>query len=178
MQGVGPRETPYATNDACGHCVLAPLVASRRSARQGPVSTRINPWSPRPGSGLPADRIDPDAGPAPEGIDLSSSPGPAAAGTGPSPWRRPEAWRRRDTIWLVATARGPHPFPSRTRPLSLAARMVLQGRPCGRVRRRQPLLRGDRPPLAAGRSPRLVSTPPDPPRHPQPAWPPGLPAHP
>jgi hypothetical protein len=42
-------------------------------------------------------------------------------------------------------ARGPHPFPFRTRSLSLAARMVLLGRPSGRVRRRRPLDRRPRP---------------------------------
>jgi hypothetical protein len=41
--------------------------------------------------------------------------------------------------WPAAMARGPHPFPSRTRSLSLAARMVLRGRPRGRVRRRRPM---------------------------------------
>ncbi len=41
--------------------------------------------------------------------------------------------------WPVALARGIHPFPSRTRSLSPAARMVLLGRPSGRVRRRRPL---------------------------------------
>jgi hypothetical protein len=44
-------------------------------------------------------------------------------------------------FWPVIIARGPHPFPSRTRSLSLAARMVLPGRPGGRVRRRRPILR-------------------------------------
>ena len=39
--------------------------------------------------------------------------------------------------WPAAMARGPHPFPSRTRSLSLAARMVLPGPPGGRVRRRR-----------------------------------------
>jgi hypothetical protein len=43
--------------------------------------------------------------------------------------------------WPVTIARGPHPFPFRTRSLSLAARMVLPGRPGGRVRRRRPILR-------------------------------------
>ena len=43
-------------------------------------------------------------------------------------------------FWPVIIARGPHPFPSRTRSLSLAARMVLPGRPGGRVRRRRPIL--------------------------------------
>ena len=43
--------------------------------------------------------------------------------------------------WLVATAQGSHPIPSRTRKLSPAARMVLLGRPGGRVRRCQPILR-------------------------------------
>ena len=42
--------------------------------------------------------------------------------------------------WLVASARGPHPFPSRTRPLSLSAPMVLPLRGGGRVGRRQPYL--------------------------------------
>ncbi len=38
---------------------------------------------------------------------------------------------------LVVLAQRIHPFPSRTRSLSSAARMVLPGRPGGRVRRRQ-----------------------------------------
>src|SRR5436190_22634640 len=37
----------------------------------------------------------------------------------------------------VTTARGTHPFPSRTRKLSLSAPMVLHARVCGRVGRRQ-----------------------------------------
>jgi hypothetical protein len=40
--------------------------------------------------------------------------------------------------WPAAIARGIHPFPSRTRPLSPAARMVLPGQPGGRVRRCRP----------------------------------------
>ncbi len=40
---------------------------------------------------------------------------------------------------LVAMARRPHPFPSRTRPLSSSAPMVLRGQPRGRVGRRQPI---------------------------------------
>jgi hypothetical protein len=47
-------------------------------------------------------------------------------------------------FWPAIIARGPHPFPSRTRSLSLAARMVLPGRPGGRVRRRRPILRKPR----------------------------------
>ena len=47
-------------------------------------------------------------------------------------------------FWPVIIARGPHPFPSRTRSLSLAARMVLPGRPGGRVRRRRPMLQKPR----------------------------------
>jgi hypothetical protein len=43
-------------------------------------------------------------------------------------------------FWPVIIARGPHPFPSRTRSLSLAARMVLPRRLGGRVRRRRPIL--------------------------------------
>ena len=43
-------------------------------------------------------------------------------------------------LWPVIIARGTHPFPSRTRSLSLAARMVLPGRPGGRVRRHRPLI--------------------------------------
>jgi hypothetical protein len=42
-------------------------------------------------------------------------------------------------IWSAAIPRGSHPFPSRTRSLSLAGRMVLHERSCGRVRRRRPL---------------------------------------
>jgi hypothetical protein len=44
----------------------------------------------------------------------------------------------------VALAWGSHPFPSRTRPLSPTARMVLPGSPGGRVRRRRLISR--RPP--------------------------------
>ena len=52
----------------------------------------------------------------------------------------------------VIMARGPHPFPFRTRSLSLAARMVLPGKPGGRVRRhRPPLHESARLPLEAGR---------------------------
>ena len=40
--------------------------------------------------------------------------------------------------WLAISATGPHPFPSRTRQLSLSAPMVLCGRPHGRVGRCQP----------------------------------------
>ena len=43
------------------------------------------------------------------------------------------------SIWSAAIPRGSHPFPSRTRSLSLAGRMVLHERSCGRVRRRRPL---------------------------------------
>jgi hypothetical protein len=42
-----------------------------------------------------------------------------------------------DKVLLVAMAEGPHPIPSRTRSLRLPAPMVLQGRLCGRVGRRQ-----------------------------------------
>lgn len=42
-----------------------------------------------------------------------------------------------EAVFLVAMAEGSHPIPSRTRSLSLPAPMVLQGRPCGRVGRRQ-----------------------------------------
>ena len=55
-------------------------------------------------------------------------------------------------FWPVIIARGPHPFPSRTRSLSLAARMVLPGRPGGRVRRRRPILRKRSDCLYGGRS--------------------------
>jgi hypothetical protein len=44
----------------------------------------------------------------------------------------------RSENWSAALPRGSHPFPSRTRSLSLAGRMVLHGRLCGRVRRRRP----------------------------------------
>jgi hypothetical protein len=69
----------------------------------------------------------------------SATPAPAHRGYSPAGGRR---WQR---IWLAIMARGPHPFPSRTRSLSLAARMVLPGRPGGRVRRRQPVLREKAP---------------------------------
>jgi hypothetical protein len=39
--------------------------------------------------------------------------------------------------FLVVIAQGKHPFPSRTRKLSLVALMVLHGQLCGRVGRRQ-----------------------------------------
>src|SRR2546425_63535 len=48
---------------------------------------------------------------------------------------------RRKTVnvfWLATSATGPHPFPSRTRSLSLSAPMVLPLRGGGRVGRRQP----------------------------------------
>src|SRR2546425_4969056 len=51
---------------------------------------------------------------------------------------------RRKTVnvfWLATSATGPHPFPSRTRSLSLSAPMVLPLRGGGRVGRRQPSLR-------------------------------------
>ena len=47
---------------------------------------------------------------------------------------------RRQWFWPVTIARGPYPFPSRTRSSSLCARMVLHGRLCGRVRRCRPIL--------------------------------------
>ena len=65
-----------------------------------------------------------------------SSPTPDLYALRASPAEEPES-----PPWPVAMARGPHPFPSRTRSLSLAARMVLLGRPSGRVRRRRPLYR-------------------------------------
>src|SRR5690606_42146872 len=40
--------------------------------------------------------------------------------------------------WLAISARGPHPFPFRTRQLSPVASMVLRSRGRGRVDRRQP----------------------------------------
>ena len=43
------------------------------------------------------------------------------------------------TNWLSTSARGPHPFPFRTRSLSPAAPMVLRPRGRGRVGRRQPI---------------------------------------
>jgi hypothetical protein len=43
------------------------------------------------------------------------------------------------SFWSATMPRGPHPFPSRTRSLSLAGRMVLLERSSGRVRRRRPL---------------------------------------
>ncbi len=41
---------------------------------------------------------------------------------------------------MVVRAKGVHPIPSRTRKLSPSASMVLHGRPCGRVDRRQPFI--------------------------------------
>ena len=38
--------------------------------------------------------------------------------------------------FVVVLARGKHPFPFRTRQLSLSAPMILQGQPCGKVGRR------------------------------------------
>src|SRR5713226_1592199 len=46
--------------------------------------------------------------------------------------------RVRYHFWLATSATGPHPFPSRTRSLSLSAPMVLPLRGGGRVGRRQP----------------------------------------
>ena len=40
------------------------------------------------------------------------------------------------TDFVVVLARGKHPFPFRTRQLSLSAPMILQGQPCGKVGRR------------------------------------------
>ena len=51
--------------------------------------------------------------------------------------RSAQSFYSSSTFFLVAIAEGPHPIPSRTRSLSLPASMVLQGRPCGRVERRQ-----------------------------------------
>ncbi len=45
--------------------------------------------------------------------------------------------RAKRNIFLVVMAAGIHPFPFRTRKLSLPAPMVLGGRPPGRVGRRQ-----------------------------------------
>ena len=45
----------------------------------------------------------------------------------------PKSPRRRVAKFWVTTARGTHPFPSRTRKLSLSAPMVLHARVCGRV---------------------------------------------
>jgi hypothetical protein len=45
-----------------------------------------------------------------------------------------------DHLNLVAMAKRIHPFPSRTRKLSSLASMVLHGRLCGRVERRQIIL--------------------------------------
>jgi hypothetical protein len=39
---------------------------------------------------------------------------------------------------LVTIAEGVHPFPSRTRKLSLPALTILQGQPCGKIGRRRP----------------------------------------
>lgn len=63
------------------------------------------------------------------------------------------------TTWLVVIARGSHPFPSRTRPLSPVARMVLPGQPGGRVRRRQPPYTQARFPNTPGCGLRAFSSP-------------------
>ena len=47
-------------------------------------------------------------------------------------------WKNK-TVFPVVLARGKHPFPFRTRPLSPSAPMVLHGGPCGRVGRRREL---------------------------------------
>src|SRR5690606_1318345 len=52
----------------------------------------------------------------------------------------PQQHARSTELWPVIIARGTHPFPSRTRSLSLAARMVLPERSGGRVRRYRPLI--------------------------------------
>ena len=52
--------------------------------------------------------------------------------------------------WLPTSARGPHPFPFRTRSLSPAAPMVLRLRDRGRVGRRQPFPKEARPPCEGG----------------------------
>src|SRR5437667_12298169 len=60
---------------------------------------------------------------------------------------------RRKTVnvfWLATSATGPHPFPSRTRSLSLSAPMVLPLRGGGRVGRRQLLIRSPLPSIGAG----------------------------
>ena len=49
----------------------------------------------------------------------------------PEEAQRSSAPRSAADSWLVAMARGTHPFPSRTRPLSPAARMVLLVYPVG-----------------------------------------------
>src|SRR5438477_12540456 len=56
-----------------------------------------------------------------------------------------------ESFFLPASiARGPHPFPSRTRSLSLAARMVLPGPLGGRVRRRRHIFLRSRSADSAG----------------------------
>jgi len=55
----------------------------------------------------------------------------------------PQNRRHIKAYWSVALAWGTHPFPSRTRKLSPTARMVLPGKPGGRVRRRRPSLSND-----------------------------------
>ena len=57
-----------------------------------------------------------------------------------------------DRTSLATRAQGPHPFPSRTRPLSPAAPMVLRPRERGRVGRRRHPFRSPRTPRASGAS--------------------------
>ena len=66
-----------------------------------------------------------------------SSPAEDAFGTSRASGSSGRQRGERGRVFLVAMAEGPHPIPSRTRSLSLPAPMVLQGRPCGRVGRRQ-----------------------------------------
>jgi hypothetical protein len=65
----------------------------------------------------------------------------ASISRSPAPTPHASRTRKRPANWSASIARGSHPFPSRTRSLSLVARMVLQRRLCGRVRRRRPSLR-------------------------------------
>jgi hypothetical protein len=70
-------------------------------------------------------------------MDVHSNPRFRATIEGQDCRRSTQSFYSSSTFFLVAIAEGPHPIPSRTRSLSLPASMVLQGRPCGRVERRQ-----------------------------------------
>jgi hypothetical protein len=101
------------------------------------------PWparKPPPRRGVPRRRAPhPVRSSLPDTLNTHAGPEPVHAER--SPLARSRSPRRKSERWSVAIARGSHPFPSRTRQLSPAARMVLPGRPGGRVRRRRPSIR-------------------------------------